>query len=92
VLWYRNDTTSGGTVSANMADDGTGGDQFANDGIYSATIPGQPLGPSSHSHVQATDTSLASSKFPNDAPARECLVRFGDTFIPGGVPAITGSG
>ena len=62
-------------------DDGTGGDAIAGDGIYSATIPGQPIGTLVAFYIQATDNAAApvSTLFPNDAPIRECLIRYGDT-------------
>jgi hypothetical protein len=49
-------------------------------GLFSATIPGQPAGALVAFHIQAMDNSSpgAVTLFPNDAPARECLVRFGD--------------
>ena len=49
-------------------------------GLFSATIPGQAAGKVVAFYVQATDnfSPVATTLFPNDAPARECLVRFGD--------------
>ena len=49
-------------------------------GIYSAPIPGQARGAIVAFSVAATDThaSPASSKFPDDAPARECVIRWGE--------------
>ncbi|HON08256.1 MAG TPA: lamin tail domain-containing protein, partial [Verrucomicrobiota bacterium] len=41
---YRNDSASGSPITVNMVDDGTSGDTVANDGIYSARIPGQGAG------------------------------------------------
>ena len=61
-----------------MLDNGTGGDAIAGDGIYSATIPAQAGGALVAFYVQATDSRGATTTFPNDAPTRECLVRFGD--------------
>ena len=50
-------------------------------GAYSATIPGQSSGALVAFQIQAADvaTPPAVSTFPNDAPLRECLVRFGET-------------
>ena len=77
VLNYRVDPAT--TYStAPMADDGSGGDAIAGDGIYSATIPGQAGAAMVAFYLQATDTRGAATTFPNDAPARQCLVRFGD--------------
>jgi len=49
-------------------------------GLYSGVIPGQPAGTMAAFHLQAQDNALprASSRFPDDAPARECLVRWGE--------------
>ena len=85
TLFYRNDSASGATSTVSMTDDGTGADRFAGDGIYSASIPGQVPGVVMAFYVQATDAAAApkASAFPADAPARECLVRFGEPAIPG---------
>jgi hypothetical protein len=49
-------------------------------GLYSATIPVQSAGTLVAFHIQAldNDSTGASTLFPNDAPGRECLVRWGD--------------
>lgn len=56
-------------------------------GLYAATIPGQPAGTRVAFYLEAHDggASSASSRFPNDAPARECLVSFGE---PAGLPLL----
>ncbi|MGC8744119.1 MAG: lamin tail domain-containing protein, partial [Verrucomicrobiia bacterium] len=96
-LIYRNDTTGSAATSVDMKDDGTGGDAVASDGIYSATIPGQALGTVIAFYLQATDKKGATNLFPqdvfpppdvprcfpNDAITRECVIRFGDTQMPG---------
>jgi hypothetical protein len=66
--------------SVTMTDDGTGGDAVAGDGIFSATIPGQPSGTLAVFYLEATDNGspAAVSAFPGDGPARGCLVRFGE--------------
>ena len=113
-------------TSVAMRDDGTGGDAVAGDGVFSATIPGQPAGtlvawflraedgsadfqsavsqvfnlrgveqsdgalefpgasrlkigdtPDYKSALQASGTGRV-SVYPADAPANECLVRFGE--------------
>ena len=87
LLKYRLDP--GATYSTvPMTDDGTGGDAVAGDGIFSATIPGQAAGAMVAFYVQATDryTPAASATFPNDAPARECLVRVGEVQPTGNFP------
>jgi hypothetical protein len=86
-LNYRLDPSGGYTTLA-MKDDGTGGDAVAGDGIYSATIPGQASGTMLAFYVQATDmfAPAATSKFPSDAPARECLARVGEVQPTGNFP------
>src|SRR5262249_46502370 len=77
---YRLDPNA--TVSTlNMVDSGTGGDAIAGDGVYSATIPGQAAGTIVAFYLQATDNfaPAATTKFPDDAPTRECLIRWGET-------------
>jgi hypothetical protein len=84
-LLYRIDPlTTLETISMN--DNGTGGDQRAGDGIFSAKIPGQTAGSLVAFRVEATDALGASSRFPveevvypGDAERRECLVRFGES-------------
>jgi regulation of enolase protein 1 (concanavalin A-like superfamily) len=86
LLNYRIDpATTPATVA--MADDGSGGDAVAGDGVFSATIPGQPSGKLAAFHVAAVDKLAgATNRFPADAPARECLVRFGETQPFGSLP------
>jgi hypothetical protein len=64
-----------------MVDDGTGGDALGGDGIFSASIPPQPAGALAAFYVLATDgfSPAAAARFPDDAPARQCLVRFGES-------------
>jgi len=68
-------------ATVNMVDDGTGGDAIVGDGLYSATIPGQSNGAMIAFFIQAGDgfSPAATTRFPADAPARECLIRFGET-------------
>jgi len=80
-----------------MLDDGTGGDAIANDGIYSGTIPGQAAGNMVAFYIEGRDSQNAIGTFPqdvfpapgftrcwpNDALARECVVRWGETQMPG---------
>jgi hypothetical protein len=84
TLRYRLDPAAT-LASVPMRDDGTAGDAVAGDGIYSATIPGQPAGTFVAFHLRATDGhfSSATTTFPNDAPFRECHVRFGEGLRPG---------
>ncbi len=84
-LIYNNDAISSRSISLAMRDDGTGGDAVAGDGVYSATIPGQTSGTMIDFFVNARDgaTPGVSAKFPENAPARQALVRFGETIVPG---------
>jgi len=68
-----------------MRDDGTGGDAIAGDGIYSATISGRASNTLAAFYIYATDTTGVASRFPADAPARECLVRWGESVIAGSI-------
>lgn len=87
ALNYRLDPGVSYTTLA-MNDNGTGGDAVAGDGIYGATIPGQVTGTLVAFYVQATDgfSPAATSFFPSDAPARECLVRVGEIQPTGNFP------
>jgi hypothetical protein len=73
----------------NMNDTGTAGDAVAKDGIFTATIPGQPGGVMVAFYVSATDgfAPTATTFFPNDAPLRECLARVGEIQPSGNFPA-----
>ena len=63
VLNYRIDPSITYT-SVPMKDEGTGGDAVANDGIFSATIPGQVARTVVAFYISATDTKLAATRFP----------------------------
>ena len=96
ALKYRIEP-SGSYTTAGMTDNGTGGDSVAGDGVYAATIPAQPAGTVVGFYVEATDdlggvntfpqdlfpTPPDTRIFPLDAPSRECIVRWGDTQMPG---------
>ena len=86
TLRYRVDP-SASLAEVSMRDDGTGGDAVANDRIYSASIPAQPANALVAFHLRARDShaSPATTLFPSDAPARECLVRFGESMRPGSI-------
>lgn len=84
TLIYRVDP--GATLnSVPMNDTGVNGDLLPGDGIYTGMIPGQSGGVVVAFHVQATDKFAPDSttQFPSDAPARECLVRVGES-VPAG--------
>jgi hypothetical protein len=87
LLRYRLDPATN-LMAVPMVDDGTGGDAVPGDGLYSATIPGQAAGVLVAFHVQATDAGVvpATSTYPNDAPVREGLVRFGEDVPTGNIP------
>jgi hypothetical protein len=78
VLNYRLDPA---TIysQAPMYDHGVGVDAIAGDGIFSGTIPAQAADTLAAFYISATDTGSATSKFPTEAPARECLVRWGES-------------
>ncbi|MCI0348538.1 MAG: hypothetical protein L0Z53_03855, partial [Acidobacteriales bacterium] len=80
LLKYRIDPSTNFSSVA-MVDNGAGGDVIANDGVYSAIIPGQPINTLVAFHVEATDIASARSVLPLNAPQFECLVRFGDPVI-----------
>ena len=79
-LNYRIDPSTAYSA-VNMLDDGTGGDTVAADGLFSASIPGQTNGAMIAFFIQAADgfSPAATTRFPADAPARECLIRFGES-------------
>ena len=79
TLFYRLDAVTTYT-SVLMNDTGAAGDKIGGDGIYSATIPGQPAATNVAFYVQATDTRGAITTLPREASPTglECLVRFGE--------------
>ena len=89
VLNYRIDPSTTYT-SVPMTDDGSGGDAVGNDGIFSATIPGRAARTIVAFYISATDTRLATTRFPvllnNGAPVPECAVMFGDSNPSGSFP------
>jgi len=82
ALKYRIDP-SATLTTVTMNDAGAGVDAFAGDGIFSATIPGQPIDTIVAFVIEATDAagSPATSRFPalrdDNGPVRECLIHFG---------------
>ena len=66
-----------------MLDNGTGGDALAGDGLYSATLPALGSGVLVAFQVHATDSRGAAAQFPEPAPGRECLVRWGESPVGG---------
>jgi hypothetical protein len=80
-----------------MRDDGQGGDAITGDGIFSATLPARAAGEMVAFYVEGRDSQNAVGTFPKqvfpepgfdrcwpyDAPLRECLVRWGETQMPG---------
>lgn len=82
ILQFRVDPVAT-YATTNMVDDGTKGDAIAGDGIFSATIPGQPANSLVAFSIKAVDdgTPAVTNIFPPGASAtagQECLVRFGD--------------
>lgn len=84
TLHYRLDPASTGQTMA-MVDDGSGPDELPHDGVFTARLPGQPAGTLVAFWIEAADAAdpPAVVRCPEDAPARECLVRFGESLIPG---------
>jgi hypothetical protein len=83
TLKYRVDPSS--TLnSLAMNDSGTGADVLANDGIYSADVPGQSANVTVAFRVESTDLHGITSVFPENAPDGECLIMFGQS-VPTGV-------
>jgi len=78
-LSYRIDPSTN-FIRVAMNDSGTGGDDVANDSIFSAMIPGQASGVMVAFYVEASNSESSSplSTFPPEAPLGECFVRFGD--------------
>ncbi len=81
TLRYRIDPSPAYT-DVPLRDDGSGGDAVAGDGLFSATIPGQAAGVTVAFIVAASDSRNVPARFPallnNNAPERECVVRFGE--------------
>ncbi len=83
LLRYRIDPSSV-TNTLPMVDDGAGGDRAAGDGIYTATVPGQPSGTLLAFVIAASDGAAtpAATRFPSKtvapgAPHPECLMSWG---------------
>jgi hypothetical protein len=99
TLHYRVDP-SPDYISIPLLDTGSEGDAVAQDGICTATIPGQPAGTVVAFYLEAKDSLNASSTFPrdvfpppgrprcwpNDAVAREGVVRWGEIQMPSEFP------
>jgi hypothetical protein len=94
TVFYRVDPATTFTPVP-MVDTGANGDAVANDGLYTATLPPQTTGTTIAFYVQATDGAPTPAAtlfpknalvrdFPNDSPSHECLIRYGETLIPGG--------
>jgi len=85
TLYYRSEGASA-FLNSPMLDDGSGNDQIAGDGVFTATIPGAAAGTMRAFYIEASDGS-ASTRFPTrlepsaDAPERTCLVRVGDASL-----------
>jgi len=83
LLHYRSEGDSRFN-STLMTDNGSGNDEVAGDGIYTAAIPGASGGTMRAFYIEATD-GAAITRFPTllqstaEVPERTCLVRVGDT-------------
>jgi hypothetical protein len=84
-LFYRSEGS--GFTSTMMADDGSGDDEIAGDGIFTGTIPGASAGTMRAFYIEAWDGGAASTRFPTmlepsaEVPERTCLVRVGDSLL-----------
>lgn len=79
TLHYRIDPAPwSSAANVAMNDLGINGDFMPSDGIYTGVIPPQGTTVMIAFYVSAADPASASARFPQD-PARECLVRVGDT-------------
>jgi hypothetical protein len=87
IVKYRLDPSTN-HCSVPMVDDGTGADEVARDGLYTATIPGLAAGELAAFVIQAIDQANpgVTAQFPATAPEQECLVRFGEPFPSGSFP------
>ncbi|HEX7860891.1 MAG TPA: lamin tail domain-containing protein [Verrucomicrobiae bacterium] len=85
ALQYRIDPSSTYTTLG-MRDDGTAGDEVASDGIFSARIPAQSAGTVVAFYITASDSASVSARFPASTPAREGVIRFGDSTPTGNFP------
>ena len=76
TLNYRIDPTTNYTAAA-MTNNGAG--------LFSAVLPAQVAGATASFFIRAVDgfATPATTTFPDDAPARECVVRWGDTSVIG---------
>lgn len=76
LLWYRVDPSTN-WLSLPMA--------FRGAGFFASVIPGQPANTRVAFYLEASDaaTPTGVSRFPANAPARECLVGFGETLVGG---------
>jgi len=74
LVQYRIDPT-GPLIGLGMAPRGAG--------LFSASIPAQAAGALAAFRIVAGDSAGQAATFPNDAPARECLIRWGEP-VPSG--------
>jgi hypothetical protein len=88
TLYYRLDP-SPAYAPVPMRDDGQAPDTVAGDGTFAGQIPGQSANTLVAFYMEATDSAVppASRVYPLDAPARECLVRFGETSYANAFPS-----
>lgn len=86
-LNYRLDPSA--TVrTITMLDDGSGGDEIAGDGIYTATLPGQTAGTLVAYTIDAKENpqTAAVTRFPSVDASSEALIRFGESQPSGNLP------
>lgn len=80
TLYYRVDPSEHYSAVA-MRDDGLDGDAVAEDGLFSAIIPGQSSGTLVAFYIEAIDhhAEPAAATYPDDPAQYEALVRFGES-------------
>jgi len=81
LVWHVDGSANETSVA--MFDTGTGGDEVAGDGVFSARISGQSSGTLVGFRIEATDVNGLVSVFPDDAPLHEGLIRWGEAPIGG---------
>lgn len=86
ILFYRVDPAANYTELV-MTAGNVSGDALLDNDVYSAVIPGQPTGAMVAFYIFAVDDPNIgpASRFPREAPARECLIHFGESEFAGGM-------
>jgi hypothetical protein len=78
ILRHRIDPATGFAEPLPMNDEGVNGDRVANDGLFTAVLPGQPERTMAAFHVTLGPEG-SEFRVPGPNPGREALVRWGET-------------